>query len=224
MKRFSLSQEDREAIRDATARVEKTTAGEIATAIVKESADYAFYELRAALIGGFLSFLAMLYFYDSISIWLDELFWDFAPVYSASFMGIVVIVVTGLLYILSNIPGADRFLVPGKIISQHVRQRALRYFIEAGITDTKERTGILIFISYREKRIELIADSGINKLIPKEKWNTIVDSIIKDIREKRTAEGLVKAINECGKLLTEHFPIQSDDTNELSNDINILED
>ena len=224
MKKFSLTQEDSDKIKEATARAEKTTSGEIVTAIIKESSDYAFYELLAALTGGFISFLLALYFYDSISTWLEGLFWEYSPVYSASFLGILVIAVSGLLYILANVPGVDNLIVPGRIIKNHVKQRAITHFVEAGLTNTKDRTGILIFISYREKRIELLADTGINELIPKEKWNDIVENLVKDIRNKKTGEGIIKAIDECGKLLSKHFPIKPDDTNELSNDINILED
>jgi len=224
MKNFSLTQEDRDNIEEATAKAEKTTSGEIVTAIIKESSDYAFYELLAALTGGFISFLAALYFYDSISAWLEGLFWEYSPVYSASFLGILVIAVSGLLYILANIPGVDNIIVPGRVIRKHVKQRAIGHFVEAGLANTKDRTGILIFISYQEKRIELLADTGINVLIPKEKWKDIVENLIKDIRDKNTGEGIVKAIDECGKLLSKHFPIKPDDTNELSNDINILED
>ena len=224
MKKFSLTQEDRDNIKEAAVRAEKTTSGEIVTAIIKESSDYAFYELLAALTGGFISFLAALYFYGSISTWLEGLFWEYSPVYSASFMGLLVIAVSGLLYILANIPGVDNLIVPGRVIRKHVKQRAIGHFVEAGLANTKDRTGILIFISYQEKRIELLADTGINELIPKEKWNDIVENLVKNIRNKNTGEGIVKAIDECGKLLSKHFPIKPDDTNELSNDINILED
>jgi len=224
MKKFSLTQEDKDNIKEATAKAEKTTSGEIVTAIIKESSDYAFYELLAALTGGFISFLAALYFYDSISAYLEGLFWEYSPIYSTSFIGILVIAVSGLLYILANIPGVDNLIVPGKIIRKYVKQRAIGHFVEAGLANTRDRTGILIFISYQERRIELLADTGINKLIQKEKWNDIVDKLVRDIRNKKTGEGLVQAIDECGKLLSKHFPIKPDDTNELSNDINILED
>jgi putative membrane protein len=223
MKRFILTEEERNNIKKATAEAEGKTSGELVTAIIKESSDYAFYELLAALIGGFLSYLIALYFYDPISRWMETLFWDYSSVYYAAFIGALIIAVTGLLYLLANIPGFDRIIVPGKIIRKSVKQRAVSHFAEAGLANTRDRTGILIFISYREKRIELLADKGINELIPKENWDTIVNNLVKDIKAGKTAAGIITAIEECGELLANHFPIKND-TNELPNDINILED
>ena len=95
--------------------------------------------------------------------------------------------------------------------------------MESGVYNTKDRTGILIFISIMERRVELLADSGINELISPEKWQNIVNNIIKGIRQKEIADHLVESISECGNLLAEHFPIQTDDKNELTDDIEILE-
>lgn len=224
MKKNSLTQKDLENIKEATANAEKTTSGEIVTAIIKESSDYAFYELFVSLIGGFLSYLIGLYFYDSIAAWLNGIFWNYTPVYTGSFLGIILITVTGLIYLLTNIPGVDNLIVPGRIIKKRVHQRAISYFFETGLANTRDRTGILIFISYREKRIELLADSGINELISKNKWESIVNNLISEIKRNKTGDGIVKAIHDCGELLSKHFPIKPDDTNELPNDINILED
>jgi putative membrane protein len=224
MKKFLLTDEERELIKEATAKAEKKTSGEIVTAIIRESSDYAFYELITALTGGFLSYLIALYFYDSISVFLEGLFWDYTAVYTTAFMGLLVITVSGLIYLLANIPGVDRLIVPGKIIRKSVKQRSINHFSEAGLAGTRDRTGILIFISFHEKRIELLADTGINELIPAEKWNDIVTKLVIDIQKKKTGDGIVRAIYECGELLSQHFPIKKDDTNELPNDISILED
>jgi putative membrane protein len=221
---FNLTGRDKETIKEAIGRAEKNTSGEIVTAIIKESSDYAFYELLTAIIGGFLTYLISIYFYAEIAQWLEGLFWDYTDIYTATFLGGAVILSTGTIYLLVNVPGIDRFIVPGKIITRRVNQRAKGHFLEAGLSNTRDRTGILIFISYREKRIELLADSGISSLIPEEKWKGIVNDLIVEIKKKKIGEGIVKAVEECGELLSEHFPIKSDDTNELPNDINILED
>lgn len=221
---FKLSTSDRENIKEAIENAEKNTSGEIVTAIIKESSDYAFYELVTALIGGFLTYLYCIFSYEKIAQWLEGLFWDYSEIYVVSFLGAVVIISVGIIYLLTNISGVDRFIVPGRIISKRVNQRVKTHFLEAGLSNTRDHTGILIFISYREKRIELLADSGINNLIPEEKWKSIVNNLIADIKNKKTGTGIVKAVEECGKILSEHFPIKSDDTNELPDDINILED
>ena len=95
--------------------------------------------------------------------------------------------------------------------------------MESGVYNTKDRTGILIFISILERRVELLADSGINEKIPQGKWQNIVDNIIQGIKEKNVTAHLIESINDCGDLLAQHFPIQPDDVNELSDEIDILE-
>ena len=224
MKKFNLTSEEMEDVENAVKKAEQNTSGEIATAIIKESSDYAFYEIIVALIAGFIAYMICLYLYTPISVWLESLFWEYTAIYSAAFLGTAAIISIGTVYLLANIPGADRFIVPRRIISKNVKQRAVNYFSEAGLFNTRDRSGILIFISYREKRIELLADSGISALISEEKWKDIVDTLVRDIKKKETGRGLVKAIAQCGKLLAEHFPIKDDDTNELNDGINILED
>ena len=69
----------------------------------------------------------------------------------------------------------------------------------------------------------MIADKGINEKIPQEKWNSIVENIIQGIKSDKVIEKLKESILECGELLEKHFPIKPDDTNELSDDVTILE-
>ncbi len=95
--------------------------------------------------------------------------------------------------------------------------------MESGVYKTRDRTGILIFISLLERKIELIADSGINEKITQSRWNDIVTHIISGIKAKELANNLIEAIDECGKLLSKYFPIKKDDENELENEINVLE-
>ena len=95
--------------------------------------------------------------------------------------------------------------------------------MESGVYNTKDRTGVLIFISALEHRVELLADKGINEKIPQEKWDSILNHIIDGITSGQLVKHLSESISECGKLLAEHYPIQPEDVNELKDDIVILE-
>ncbi|MDA3813698.1 MAG: TPM domain-containing protein [Candidatus Cloacimonetes bacterium] len=223
MSGFKLSKDDMKKIGSAVKTAESKTSGEIATAMIKESYNYAIYELMFAVIIGFVYFVIMMFFTGSIEQLLQGKFWDYSVNYLVMFYGFSTFIVLTLSYFIGNISSIDRLIVPRKIRQQKVQERAIRYFMESGVYNTKERTGILIFISILERRVELLADSGINENIPKEKWQSIVDNIIKGIKQKDIASHLTESINECGDLLAEHFPIQSDDKNELTDDIDILE-
>ncbi|MBN2657872.1 MAG: TPM domain-containing protein [Spirochaetales bacterium] len=224
MKKQILSEEDNKRISDAVSRAESKTSGEIVTAIIRESSDYAFHELLAAMFGGFIFYTVCLLSYSSIASWLERTFWTYKETWPTVVIGVGTILFMGLLYLLANLEGVDRLIVPASTISMKVKRRALLFFSEAGLFDTRDRTGIVIFISLREKRVELLADKGINDKVGKETWNDIVDELIIDIKHGKMVEGLVKAVENCGDRLIEHFPIKPDDENELSNQVHILED
>ena len=224
MNKTILSEKDNELIKEAVKKAESKTSGEIVTAIIKESSDYAFFELLASLVGGFIYYSLCLIFYSEISTWLNRLFWTFNPIYPTLFIGISTVLVIGILYLLANIEGVDRLIVPRSVISKKVNRRALLFFGESGLFNTKDRTGVLIFISMREKRVELIADSGINDKVDQTAWTNIVENLIAKLKERQMVEGIVDAITACGYMLVEHFPIEPNDENELSDDVHILED
>jgi len=220
---MKLSKDDMKKIGSAVKKAESKTSGEIATAMIKESYNYAIYELIFAVIIGFLYFVIIMFFTGSIEQWLQEKFWDYSVNYLIMFYGFSTFIVITLFYFIGNISSIDRLIVPKKIRQQKIQERSIRYFMESGVYNTKDRTGILIFISIMEHRVELLADSGINEKIPKEKWQNIVDNILAGIKQKQIAKHLIESIDECGNLLAEHFPIKDDDKNELTDDIEILE-
>ncbi|MFO7895865.1 MAG: hypothetical protein R6U84_02925 [Candidatus Cloacimonadales bacterium] len=220
---MKLSTEDQARIKAAIGKAESKTSGEIATAFVGESYDYAIYELLFAVVIGFIYFAVMLLFSNQVDSWLAQKFWNYNSSYLLGFYGFSTFLVITVVYLLANLPLIDRLIVSKKIRQRKVHERALRHFVESGVYNTVHRTGILIFISALEHRVELLADTGINQLIPQEDWNKIVEQIVQGIKLKQPADYLIKAIEDCGKLLAENFPIQAEPINELADEITILE-
>ncbi len=220
---MKLSVEDKSLLKEAVRKAELNTSGEITTAFIKESDSYAPYELAFALASGFVYFLIATFYLDYIEEFLQSFFWDYSSFHLAGFYGLSIFAVITIAYLLSNIPVIDRLIIPRRVMVTKTRQRALRHFVESGVSYTRDRTGILIFISELERRVELIADKGISEKIEQSQWDDIVANIIAGVRNNKLAGNLAESVETCGKLLSEHFPIKSDDTNELSNDITILE-
>jgi putative membrane protein len=223
MAKINFTDQDLEKIKNAVKEAESKTAGEIATAFIKESDNYAAYELTAAVLAGLFYFTILTFFTSSIEYALQHMFWDYSIYHLPMFFGVSTFLVIGIVYLLGNIPFIDRLIVPRGVMSEKVNNRAVRHFMESGVYDTRDRTGILIFISNLEQRVELLADKGINEKIPPEKWNDIVRHIIDGIHANQLVKHLCEAIQECGKLLARHYPIQPGDKNELDNEIRILE-
>ena len=74
-------------------------------------------------------------------------------------------------------------------------------------TLTHKRTGILIFASVAERYAEIVADSGINDKVMPEVWDKAMHALTSAIKAGRPGDGFVAAIEQCGAVLAEHFPL-----------------
>ncbi|PSQ68554.1 MAG: hypothetical protein BRD26_08095, partial [Bacteroidetes bacterium QH_1_64_81] len=93
-------------------------------------------------------------------------------------------------------------------------------FVEEEVFDTRDRTGILLFVSLREHRIEVVGDTGINQQVEADDWAEVVTRIRRGIQNDNLTEGLVEAIERCGRLLEEKgVDIRPDDENELTDTV-----
>ena len=102
-----------------------------------------------------------------------------------------------------------------------VRQLAEKEFFKLGVANTRDKTGILIFLLLANRSFYILADSGINEKVPLGTWDKIKDEIQKNFSHGEFCKGIIFGIEEVGKILSKHFPIKPDDTNELSNRVNL---
>jgi len=223
MRKLSLSEKDLADIKDAVANAEKRTNGEIALAATGESSDYSFFELFAAVILGAVCFALLLVFSAQIEALIGRLFWDEKTWYLPAFFGFVEFAVIGLFFCFANIPAIDRIVIPRIVRKAKVHNRALKHFVESGTYETNDHTGILIFISYMEREVRIVADAGINAKIEQKEWDELAQALANGIREKKTTEALVPVISKCGDLLEKHFPAKNENPNELPDGLVILE-
>jgi uncharacterized membrane protein len=98
-------------------------------------------------------------------------------------------------------------------------ERALEVFYSLKMDATELKNGVLIYVAVESKKFAILGDEGINKLVPENFWDNEKNIILAHFKDKEYALGLKKAILEVGKKLKEFFPHQSDDTNELSDEI-----
>ena len=98
-------------------------------------------------------------------------------------------------------------------------ERAAEVFYDLKMDRTAARNGILFYLAVKDHKLAIIGDEGINKEVEHDFWNDIKDEIISNFKENKFAEGLVAGILKCGERLKEYFPHQSDDVNELSDEI-----
>lgn len=106
-------------------------------------------------------------------------------------------------------------LIPGPTKTIRVHDQAVRQFKVGAQARTTGRTGVLIYLSMREHRAEIVADESIAAKVPAEVWGEAMGDMLAEIRKGRVAEGLAIGIRDVGFVLAEHFPRGSGDVNEL---------
>ena len=98
-----------------------------------------------------------------------------------------------------------------------VRALAEEEFFKLGIDKTRDNTGILIFILLESRQFHILADKGINEKVETKTWDSIKDEMQKMFLKGNFSKGIIHGVEEVGKILSRHFPIKLDDTNEISN-------
>src|SRR5581483_4773673 len=86
------------------------------------------------------------------------------------------------------------------------RRRALDVFSQLRVWDTEENTGVLIYVQLVDRRIEIVADRGIAKLIPQAEWDAVCQRMEQAFRERRFEAGAASGIADVTALLARHFP------------------
>ena len=96
---------------------------------------------------------------------------------------------------------------------------AAAWFSKLDMHKTELRNGVLFYLAVNDRKFAILGDAGINAVTPDDFWDNIKEAMLSDFKEERFADGLCKGISMAGKQLKEHFPYQSDDVNELSDEI-----
>ncbi|MFD0932593.1 TPM domain-containing protein [Psychroflexus salinarum] len=96
---------------------------------------------------------------------------------------------------------------------------ALEIFEKLEMHKTELSNGVLIYVSIDDHQLVILGDKGINDVAPKGFWESTKDEIISQFKSGNYKQGLINGVLEAGKQLKKHFPYQSDDTNELNNEI-----
>jgi len=103
--------------------------------------------------------------------------------------------------------------------SEDVLDRASHLFEKLNMHKTEKRNGVLFYVAVMDKKFAILGDAGINTVTPDDFWDTIKDEIASAFADGKFTEGLTKGIEMAGKALQEYFPYQTDDVNELSDEI-----
>lgn len=100
-----------------------------------------------------------------------------------------------------------------------VLDRAAYIFEKLKMHQTKLRNGVLFYLAVKDRKFAILGDAGINRVVADDFWDQIKENMLNEFKEERFAQGLTTGISMTGKALRKFFPYQSDDVNELPDDI-----
>lgn len=205
---FLLSAADLAEVQAATTAAEAKTSGEIVPYLVEQADEHLDGRFRAALLGAVFATVLAGVVHESFELWGPPIFfWMVVPAWIGALTGY---------FACRLLPGLLRTLVPKDVIEARVLRRAEVAFLHEEVFKTRDRTGVLIFLALLEHRALILADAGIHRAVPKERWVELAQSLAAGIRDGRAKEALLATIEACGELLTLHrIDIRPDDTNEL---------
>lgn len=201
---MKISNENRALIKKAIVEAELKTSGEIVPVILSKSDFYPAAHFRLALFFAFFLAVLTYNFYD-----FDDsvvLIWVQIP-------GMI------LGYLLAYIPFLKRLATTDAEMKEEVFQRALEVFHQSNVSKTKDRTGIMIYVSLLERRVEVMADNGIASVVKENYWDEIVSDLISQIKTGKIIDGMAAAVTHCGAELIANFPIATDDKNEITDEL-----
>jgi putative membrane protein len=185
-----ISKEDHAAIAAAIRAAEQRTSGQIVCVLMRSSSEYFYVPmLWAALLA-----LASPWPLIALTQW------------SVQRIFLLQIVVFAVAVVVLSWPPLRIALVPPAVRRARAHRAAIEQFFARGLTLTRDRTGVLIFVSLAERYARIIADEGIAAKVGNREWQVAIDALTAHMRDGRIAQGFLAAIERCGAVLATHAP------------------
>ncbi len=214
-----LSEDGHRRVTEAVAAAEARTAGEIVTVVADRSDGYSDIALAWSALAAFTALALFTAFPEIVLGFIDRLSGSWNPEWTdvevlsaATAVAVLVFLAASALQLWDRLRFA---LVPSFIKTARCLGRAIDLFKVGAERRTHGRTGVLIYLSMREHRAEIVADEAIASKVAPETWGEAMAAMLAEIKQGRCADGMIAAVERVGAVLAEHFPRAEDDQNEL---------
>lgn len=97
------------------------------------------------------------------------------------------------------------------------RERAIELFSQYRVWDTEENCGVLVYINLADRKVEVVADRGVNELLAACDWQAVCQRMTQGFAQGTFNESSVAALSQLNALLKTHFPADSERPNQLPN-------
>ncbi|ATQ68601.1 MULTISPECIES: TPM domain-containing protein [Methylosinus] len=185
-----ISNADQARISAAIHAAEQKTAAEIVCVLARRSSDYLYV---APLWAALMALIAP---------------WPLV-IFTRLDIRTILVIQTLIFVVITLILSYPRFRLaatPRAVKRARAHRASIEQFFTRGVAGTRERTGVLIFVSLGERYARVVADEGIAVKISDEQWRCALDLLLAEVRRGRIADGFVAGIEECARLLAQHVP------------------
>lgn len=207
-----FSEEELSKIKESVKKAEIGNIGEIVPVFFVSSGKYKVASFRASL---FFSFTISFFYYVLFGIFSDPFFIKIEFVFFLQ-------MISGVFgYFLSDFfSPIKRFFTTNKERKKNVETCAYKCFVENEIFATNQRSGVLLFLSFFEKEVFILADKGIYNHIPKDSWTGITTNLVRDMNEKTKLLAIQNSIESISELFKQ-LPKELEIKNELKDDLRV---
>jgi putative membrane protein len=202
--------DDLRQIEKAIAEAESKTSGELVVLAVPASGEYGWVHWLWGAIGWLIASVVLF----TLTHYQD---WGFAITSILRWQVVGMIAASAIGFI----PAVQRWSVPDRVVTRRVHRECLANFLACGLHQTREHTGILIYLSERERRVEILADHGIHLKSGQKYWQERIAEIAQGLRQGQPAPALCQSIRDIGMHLATHFPAKPEDGNQVSNAVRL---
>jgi putative membrane protein len=185
--------------------IELHSSAEVVVSVRARSASYLHADLIVGVLFGIAALAFMMfspYEFSLLSILID-------PIVFAVLIGLAA----------SRLGTLRRALTPEKIRDGWVDRAAHAAFFEKGVRHTRNRIGVLLYVSLTERSARVLADSGVVEAVDHDAWQDAISSIENAVAERKSGEEVAKVLEGLGTPLADALPVLDDDVDELPNEV-----
>lgn len=92
---------------------------------------------------------------------------------------------------------------------------AEREFVRLGMTATRDRNSVLIFVAPRSRNFAIVGDEGVHARCGQGFWDQVSAAMRREFHSELMTDAIILGIARSAELLARHFPRSPDDVNEL---------
>ncbi|MGU3667601.1 TPM domain-containing protein [Methylobacterium sp. A49B] len=189
------------------ARAEAGTSGEIVVMVCRQAGAYRSVVLLAVLVAALILPWPLI----ALTAW------------SAASILLAQAALVAFLLLASQQERLRLALVPRSLRRARAREAARRAFWSRGLSRTRARTGVLLYLSLAERHAEIVADLGVLGRIPQEVWDGVLNDLVPALGRGEVEAGLTVAVERVGARLADHLPAGPDDPDELPNRVIVVD-